>query len=180
MKSALYTQYKDIVVPALKQERGYRNIMQVPRVEKVTLNIGYGRHAKDKAFIERVEHTLARISSQKPVRNKATKSISNFKIREGMEIGSSVTLRGNAMYEFLYKFINLTLPRVRDFRGLSPKSFDGQGNYAIGFKEQLAFPEISGDAADMIHGLQVIITTTATNNEEGFALLEKIGFPFKK
>ncbi|MBT3539417.1 50S ribosomal protein L5 [Candidatus Parcubacteria bacterium] len=180
MKSELYKIYKDQVVPALKESQGYKNIMQVPKIKKVTINVGYGRSVKDKAYIENVEKTLNLISGQRAVRNKATKSISNFKIREGMEIGSSVTLRGAVMYDFLYKLINLTFPRVRDFRGLSPDSFDGQGNYAIGLKEQLAFPEISGDAANMIHGLQIVLTTTAKSREEGFALLEKLGFPFKK
>jgi large subunit ribosomal protein L5 len=180
MEPVLYTTYKNDVVPALKEAQGYTNIMQVPRIEKIALNVGYGRHTKDKAYIERVEKTLELITGQKPVRNNSRKSISNFKIREGMAIGSSVTLRGKEMYTFLYKLINLTFPRVRDFRGLNPKSFDGNGNYAIGFKEQLAFPEISGDAADAIHGLEIIVKTTAKTDEEGFALLEKMGFPFKK
>lgn len=180
MKSPLYKFYKETVVPALKTSGGYVNVMQVPKVKKVVLNVGYGRHAKDKQFIERVERTLTLVTGQKPVRNKATKSISNFKIRQGMEIGSSVTLRGDHMYNFLYRLINLTFPRVRDFRGLSIKSFDRQGNYAIGLKEQLAFPEISGDAADSIHGLQIIVTTSAKTQKEGYALLEKIGFPFKQ
>ncbi|OGH86493.1 MAG: 50S ribosomal protein L5 [Candidatus Magasanikbacteria bacterium RIFOXYC12_FULL_33_11] len=180
MKPELYTTYKEKVIPVLKEELGLANIMQVPKIEKVVLNVGYGRHAKDKSFIERIEKTLTLISGQKVVRNKAKKSISNFKLREGMEIGSSVTLRGYKMYEFLYKLINLTFPRVRDFRGIDPKSFDGKGNYTIGFKEQLAFPEISGDAADNIHGLQIIINTTAGNNKAGQLLLEKVGFPFRK
>ncbi|HAT03720.1 MAG TPA: 50S ribosomal protein L5 [Candidatus Magasanikbacteria bacterium] len=180
MKSQLYTIYKQTVVPALKQERGYKNVMQVPKIDKVVLNVGYGRQSKDKNYIDRVDHTLNLITGQRPIRNKAKKSISNFKIREGMEIGSSVTLRGPQMYNFLYKLINLTFPRVRDFRGISPKSFDGQGNYSIGFKEQLAFPEIGGEAADIIHGLQIVVSTTARTNEEGRALLEKMGFPFNK
>ncbi|MBI2436711.1 MAG: 50S ribosomal protein L5 [Candidatus Magasanikbacteria bacterium] len=178
MNSPLYKMYTEIVVPALKAEGGYKNVMQVPQIKKVVLNVGYGRHAKDKQYIERVERTLTLVTGQKPVRNKATKSISNFKIRQGMEIGSSVTLRGDHMYNFLYRLINLTLPRVRDFRGLTAKSFDRQGNYALGLKEQLAFPEISGDAADSIHGLQIIITTSARTQKEGLALLKKIGFPF--
>ena len=180
MKSQLYTIYKQTVVPALKQERGYKNVMQVPKIDKVVLNVGYGRQSKDKNYIDRVDHTLNLITGQRPIRNKAKKSISNFKIREGMEIGSSVTLRGPQMYNFLYKLINLTFPRVRDFRGISPKSFDGQGNYSIGFKEQLAFPEIGCEAADIIHGLQIVVSTTARTNEEGRALLEKMGFPFNK
>ncbi|OIO20431.1 MAG: 50S ribosomal protein L5 [Candidatus Magasanikbacteria bacterium CG1_02_32_51] len=180
MKPALYKIYKETIVPALQAELGLKNIMKVPKIEKVVLNIGYGRNAKDKAFLERVEKTLTLISGQKPVHNKAKKSISNFKIREGMEIGSSVTLRGAKMYEFLYKLINLTFPRVRDFRGLDPKSFDGKGNFTIGFKEQLAFPEISGESADNIHGLQIIVNTTAKDNKSGMALLSHLGFPFRK
>ncbi len=174
----MYTQYQEKVVPKLKERLGYTNVMQVPHIEKVVLNIGYGKRAKENAHIERVEETLRRISGQKPVRNKAKKAISNFKLREGIEIGSSVILRGSRMYDFLYKLVNLTLPRVRDFRGLNPKSFDGKGNYTIGFKEHLAFPEIGGDAADQIHGLEVTIATSAKTNQEGFALLEEMGFPF--
>ena len=180
MQSELYKIYKEKVIPALKEEGGYKNIMEVPRIDKVVINVGYGRHAKDKSYIESVERTLELIAGQKPLRNKAKKSISNFKIREGMDIGSSVTLRGSKMYDFLYKLINLTFPRVRDFRGLNPKSFDGRGNYTIGFKENLAFPEISGDAADKSHGLEVTVATTAKSNEQGYALLEKLGFPFKR
>ncbi|PIR78478.1 MAG: 50S ribosomal protein L5 [Candidatus Magasanikbacteria bacterium CG10_big_fil_rev_8_21_14_0_10_36_16] len=180
MKPELYKIYKETVVPALKVELGLKNIMMVPKIEKVVLNIGYGRNTKDKAFIERLEKTLTLISGQKPVHNKAKKSISNFKIREGMEIGASVTLRGAKMYEFLYKLVNLTFPRVRDFRGLDPKSFDGKGNFTMGFKEQLAFPEISGESADNIHGLQIIVNTTAGNNVAGMALLSHMGFPFRK
>ncbi len=180
MKSPLYRVYKEAVVPRLKERMGYANVMQIPRISKVVLNVGYGKRTKENSFIERVEETLRRISGQKPVRNKAKKSISNFKLREGSEIGSSVTLRGDRMYDFLYKFINLTLPRVRDFRGLNPRSFDGKGNYTIGFKEHLAFPEIGGDAADQIHGLEVTISTTAPTNEDGKALLEELGFPFRK
>ena len=180
MESALYTQYKDVVAPALKEQFGYANIMQVPKIEKVTVNVGYGRQAKDKAYIENVDNTLRMITGQKPVHNKAKKSISNFKIREGMEIGASVTLRGARMYEFLYRLINLTFPRVRDFRGISPKSFDKQGNYSFGLRENIAFPEINADAIEKIHPLEIVVTTTAGNKEEGFALLEKLGFPFQE
>jgi large subunit ribosomal protein L5 len=180
MKSELYKKYKNELVASLKNELGLSNIMEVPKINKITLNIGYGRHNKEKAYIERMEETLKIITSQRPVRNLAKKSISNFKIREGAPVGSSVTLRGEKMYDFLYKLINFTLPRVRDFRGLNKKSFDGRGNYTIGFKEQLAFPEISGEAADQIHGLEVVINTSATDDKTGLALLEKIGLPFKK
>ncbi|PIR76084.1 MAG: 50S ribosomal protein L5 [Candidatus Magasanikbacteria bacterium CG10_big_fil_rev_8_21_14_0_10_42_10] len=175
----LYTQYKSTVVPALKEKFGYKNVMQVPRVQKVVVNVGYGRHVKDKQFIEQIEKTLTSITGQKPVHNKSTKSISNFKIREGMNIGVSVTLRGKSMYQFLNKLINITFPRVRDFRGINPKSFDAQGNYSIGFKENIAFPEVGADAVEHLHGLEIVVTTTASNREEGHALLKGLGFPFR-
>ncbi len=178
MESRLLTKYKKEVIPALIKELGYKNVMQVPKVSKITVNVGYGRFVKENAYVENVEKTLRLISGQKPVHNKSTKSISNFKIREGMNIGASVVLRGKRMYEFLDKLISVTLPRVRDFRGISPKSFDQQGNYSFGLKEQVVFPEVSGEAADKIHGLQVVITTTAKNREEGLVLLTKLGLPF--
>ena len=153
--------------------------MQVPRIHKVVLNIGYGKVAKDKAFIEHVEKTLTAIAGQKPVLTKAKKSISNFKIRQGMPIGASVTLRGPRMYEFLYKFIHITLPRVRDFRGLSKKGMDRAGNYTIGLKEQIAFPEVTADLADRFYGLEATIVTTAKNKEAGLALLQAMGMPFR-
>jgi large subunit ribosomal protein L5 len=180
MSATLATDYTTRIVPLLKEQLGLSSVAEVPRIDKVTLNVGYGRHTKDKQHIERVEKTLAAISGQQPVHNKAKKSISNFKIREGVAIGASVTLRGTAMYEFLYRLINITLPRVRDFRGLNPKSFDAQGNYSIGFKEHVAFPEVQAESADSVHGLEVVIATTATNSAQGFALLEAIGFQFKK
>lgn len=179
MSSVLATQYKEQVVPALKEQFGYKNVMQVPKIEKVTINVGYGRKHKDKAYIENVEQTLKSISGQQPLHNKATKSISNFKIREGMDIGCSVTLRGDAMYDFLYKLVHVTLPRVRDFRGISRKSFDRQGNYSLGITENIAFPEVTVESIDKIHPLQIVITTSAENREEGSALLEKLGFPFR-
>lgn len=181
MESRLYTHYKKTVTSALKVERGYKNVMEVPRVTKLVLNVSFGRHAKEEKYIDSVERTLKLITGQKPVRNKAKKSISNFKIREGMEIGASVTLRGPRMYDFLDRLITLTLPRVRDFRGLPTTSFDGRGNYTLGFKEHLAFPEIGGtEAGDVIHGLEITVCTTATSTEEGYALLKNIGFPFRK
>ena len=179
MNSLLYKHYKETVVPALKKELGYKNVMQAPRVEKVVLNVGYGKHVKEKKYIDHVEKTLTMVSGQKPVHNKTTKSISNFKIRSGMSIGASVTMRGESMYEFLYKLVNLAFPRVRDFRGISPKSFDRQGNYSVGLKEQLAFPEITAEMNDIIHGLEITIVTNAKTKEEGLALLKKLGFPFK-
>jgi large subunit ribosomal protein L5 len=180
MPSRLQTKYTETVVPALKEKLGYRNIMQVPRIQKVVLNVGFGRHAKEEKFIDSVERTLTLITGQKPVRNKAKKSISNFKIREGMVIGSSVTLRGTRMYEFLDRLISLTLPRVRDFRGLNPNSFDACGNYTLGFKEHLAFPEVTGaDMGEVIHGLEITIGTSAKSKDEGYELLAAIGFPFR-
>lgn len=180
MESVLYTSYKKTVVPALKEQFGYKNIFEVPKIDKIVVNVGYGRQVKNKAYIENVENTLTTITGQKPVHNSAKKSISNFKLREGMDVGISVTLRGKAMYEFLYRMINLAFPRVRDFRGLNPKAFDKQGNYSIGFKESTAFPEITADSVEKIHPLQVVISTTATNKEEGKALLTAIGFPFQE
>jgi len=180
MANALYTQYKETVVPKLQKDLELKSVMQVPKIEKVVINVGFGRHTKDKQYIEGVQKTLRKITGQNPLLNKAKKSISNFKIREGQEIGASVTLRGDKMYDFLYKMIHLTFPRVRDFRGLNPKSFDKQGNYTIGFKESFAFPEMGTDAQDLIHGIEVTITTTAQSPEHGHALLSELGFPFRK
>jgi large subunit ribosomal protein L5 len=180
MQNNLYAKYKKTVVPALMKEFGYKNVMQAPKVNKVVINAGIGRFIKEPHFIENVENTLSKISGQKPMRTKAKQSISNFKIREGMEIGVAVTLRGKKMYNFLEKLVSITLPRVRDFRGLSDKSFDRNGNYVIGFKENLAFPEIKSEEIDKMHGLEVIINTSAGNKEEGKALLVGLGFPFVK
>lgn len=175
----LQKKYTDVVRPELKRQFSYKNIMQVPRVQKVVLNVGFGRQAKDKNVVEGVERTLSAITGQKPIRNKAKKSISNFKIRQGMEIGASVTLRGKSMYEFLYKLIHLTLPRVRDFRGLNPDSFDRGGNYTIGFKENYAFPEMGADSSDLLHGVELSICTSAKTKEEAKALLQAMGIPFR-
>jgi large subunit ribosomal protein L5 len=179
MESRLYKKYKEEIIPALKEEFGYKNIMQVPKIEKVVINVGYGKHNKEAAYIENVENTLKAITGQKPVRNKVSKSISNFKIREGANVGSSVILRGKRMYDFLDKLVNVSLPRVRDFRGISPKSFDRNGNYTLGFKENISFPEIKSDAIDKIHGLEVVVCTTALKDKEAKSLLTKVGFPFK-
>jgi large subunit ribosomal protein L5 len=180
MQVNLYEKYKKEIVPALQKELGLKNVMQVPKIKKVVLNAGIGRFVKEPRFIENVENTLTKISGQKPMRTKAKKSISNFKTREGMEIGVAVTLRGAKMYQFLDKLLAITLPRVRDFRGLSDKSFDKNGNYAIGFKENLAFPEIKAEELEKIHGLQIIINTNAKNKVAGKALLTHIGLPFVK
>ena len=180
MKVNLYEKYKKEIVPAMQKEFGFKNIMQVPRLKKLVLNAGIGRFVKEPRFIENVEATLSKITGQKPIRTKAKKSISNFKTREGMEIGVAVTLRGVKMYQFLEKLVSITLPRVRDFRGLSEKSFDKNGNYTIGFKENLAFPEIKADEIEKIHGLQIIINTNVKNKAEGKALLTHLGLPFVK
>jgi len=176
----LYEKYKKEVAPALKKEFGYKNIMQVPKIKKVVLNAGIGRFVKEPHYIDNVVNSLTKISGQKPIRTKAKKSISNFKIREGMEIGVMVTLRGTRMYQFLEKLFSITLPRVRDFRGLSDKSFDRAGNYTIGFKENIAFPEIKAEELEKIHGMEIIINTNAKNKEEGKALLTHLGLPFVK
>ena len=180
MESRLHKKFIKEIVPALKKQLDLENLMQVPRLVKVVINVGYGRNVKEQAFIDNVENTLKAITGQKPMHNKSKKSISNFKIREGMPIGASVILRGKRMYDFIDKLVSVTLPRVRDFRGLSPKSIDGHGNYTLGFKEHLAFPEIKADAVDKIHGLEVVINTSAKDKESGLALLEKLGFPFQK
>ncbi len=180
MNSNLYKSYKEEMVPALKKELGLRNVMEVPKITKVVINAGIGRFVKEPHYIENVERTLTNISGQKPMRTKAKKSISNFKIREGMEIGVAVTLRGEKMYHFLEKLLRVTFPRVRDFRGISDKGFDKNGNFTIGFKENVAFPEVKSGEIDKIHGLQLIINTSAKNKEQGKALLTKMGFPFVK
>lgn len=180
MENNLYKKYRKEIVPKLKAELGLRNVMQVPKVTKIVVNVGIGRFAKETNYITNVENTLMKITGQKPVRNKAKKAISNFKIREGMEIGVSVSLRGRRMYDFLEKFLSVTLPRVRDFRGVPDKSFDQSGNYSFGLKEHLAFPEIRVDEVDKIHGLQIIICTTANNQARSKCLLTHLGFPFAK
>lgn len=179
MKS-LYEQYKKEVVPALQKELGYKNVMQVPRLKKVVVNAGIGRFVKEANFIDTVEKNITRITGQKPIRTRAKKAISNFKIRQGQEIGVTVTLRGARMYQFLEKLTRVTFPRVRDFHGISDKGFDKQGNYTIGFKETVAFPEIKMDELDKMHGLQVIVNTSAKSKAEGRALLSHLGFPFIK
>lgn len=172
--------YKKEVVPKLKESLGYKNILAVPVLRSVTLNVGLGPGLKDAKFLETAEKTLIRITGQRPVKTKARKSISTFKIREGMVVGMKVTLRGKRMWDFLEKLFYVSLPRVRDFRGLSVKAFDGQGNYSIGFKEHLAFPEVRSEEIEVLHGLQVTISTTAKNNEEAKALLTHLGLPLKK
>lgn len=176
----LHDLYKESVVPALREEYGYKSIMQVPRIEKITLNMGVGEALNDKKLLENAVADLAAISGQKPLVTKARKSVAGFKIREGYPIGCKVTLRGERMWEFFERLISIAMPRIRDFRGVSTKSFDGRGNYSMGVREQIIFPEIDYDKVDKIRGLDVTITTTANTDEEGRALLAAFNFPFRK
>jgi len=176
----LKEKYQKEIVPALKEELGVKNNMLVPRITKVVINVGFGRHFKEKEYIADVERSLNEISGQKPVMNKAKKSISAFKIREGQVIGAKVTLRGNRMYDFIDKLVNITFPRVRDFRGISIKGLDDKGNMTVGFKEHVCFPEIKVEEINNIFGLEVCLTTNTTDKEAGLLLFKKIGFPFKK
>jgi len=171
--------YRDKVAPALKQQFGYASVMEVPRITKITLNMGVGEAVADKKVLENAVADLTKIAGQKPVTTKSRKAIAGFKIREGQPIGCMVTLRGARMYEFLDRFVTVALPRVRDFRGISGKSFDGRGNYNIGVKEQIIFPEIEYDKVDALRGLNISITTTAKNDAECKALLAGFRFPFK-
>lgn len=172
--------YDKNILPELQKELGIKNKMAVPKLEKVKINIGLGQYLSAKKDYSDVLNNIALISGQKPIINKAKKSISNFKVREGYPVGASVTLRGNKMYDFVNKLVNIIFPRVRDFRGISKRSFDGQGNYSVGISENIVFPEINQDNVDKIHGFQITICTTAKSNEEGYLLLKKIGFPFKE
>ena len=176
----LHDFYKDTVVAELQKKFGYKSVMQVPRIEKITLNMGVGEAISDKKVLEAATNDLTAISGQKPLITKARKSVAGFKIREGYPIGAKVTLRGERMWEFLERLISISVPRIRDFRGLNPKSFDGRGNYSMGVKEQIIFPEIDYDKIDKIRGMDITITTTAQSNEEGHALLTAFNFPFKK
>jgi large subunit ribosomal protein L5 len=180
MNVNLYQKYKKEVVPALKKELGLKSVMQAPKITRIVINAGVGRFIKDAGYIENVEKTLQKITGQKPVRTKAKKAISNFKIRQGQEIGVMVTLHGVRMYQFLEKLINVSFARIRDFRGVSDKSFDAQGNYTLGLKENTAFPEVKTGEVDKMHGLEIIINTSAKNRAAGKALLSHLGFPFIK
>jgi large subunit ribosomal protein L5 len=175
----LYETYKSEIVPKLMEKFQYKNIMQVPRVERVVINIGVGEAIQNPKALDGAVNDLTLISGQKPVVTRAKKSIAGFKLREGMAIGCKVTLRGERMYNFLDKLINLSLPRVRDFRGVSPQAFDGRGNYSLGIKEQTIFPEIEYDKIDKIRGLEVAIVTTAETDEEARELLKHMGMPFR-
>jgi large subunit ribosomal protein L5 len=171
--------YKETVVPGLVEKFGYTSIMEVPRITKITLNMGLGEAIADKKIIENAVGDLTKIAGQKPVVTKARKAIAGFKIRQGYPIGAMVTLRGRAMYEFLDRFVSVALPRVRDFRGVSGRAFDGRGNYNIGVKEQIIFPEIDYDKIDALRGLNISITTTAKTDDEAKALLASFKFPFR-
>jgi large subunit ribosomal protein L5 len=179
MISRLHEKYRKEAIPALTKRFGYTNMMAVPRVKKVTVNIGLGEASQNVKLLDTAAVELGQIAGQKPVITRAKKSIANFKIRKGMPIGCMVTLRGEQMYEFLDRLVSIVLPRVRDFKGLPPNSFDGRGNYTLGLKDQLVFPEIDYTRVDKIKGMNVTITTTASNDEEGRELLKALGVPFR-
>ena len=168
------------IKPSLKEQLGYNNIMQVPKVDKIVLNMGIGEAAQDKKKIESALEEMSLISGQKPVATKARNSIAGFKLREGMVIGCKVTLRGDRMYEFLDRLVNIALPRIKDFRGLSPNGFDKFGNYTFGIKEHIIFPEVSFDRADKVRGLDIVIVISSKSKDHSYALLEKLNFPFLK
>ncbi len=171
--------YREKVVPSLMEKFGYKSVMQVPRITKITLNMGVSEAVADKKVMDHAVGDLTKIAGQKPVVTKTRKAIANFKVRENVPIGAMVTLRGTTMYEFLDRFVTISLPRVRDFRGISGRSFDGRGNYNVGVKEQIIFPEIEYDKIDALRGLNISITTTAKTDEEAKALLQAFKFPFK-
>ena len=180
MAARLREHYHKRVIPALKKEFGYKNVMAVPKIEKVSVNIGLGEATQTPKLMDGAVNELGQIAGQKPIVTKAKKSIAAFKLREGMSIGAMVTLRGDRMYEFLDRLMNVALPRVRDFRGVSSKSFDGRGNYTLGVKDQLIFPEIDYNKVEKIKGMNISITTTAKTDPEGLALLKHMGMPFRQ
>jgi large subunit ribosomal protein L5 len=172
--------YRETVVPRLRADLKIENAMQVPRITKITVNMGVGEAVADRKVMDAAVTDLAKITGQKPLITKSRKAIASFKLRAGLAVGAKVTLRGARMYEFLDRLINIAMPRIRDFRGVSPRSFDGQGNYSLGVKEQIIFPEIQYDQVDQIRGMDITITTTAVDNRHGRALLEAFNFPFRK
>lgn len=177
--SRLQTYYKEIVVPQLMEQLGFKNVMEVPKFTKVTLNMGVGEAKTNAKLLDDAVEELALIAGQRPAITKARKSIASFKLREGMSIGCRVTLRGERMYEMIDRLVSIALPRIRDFRGIDPRQFDGRGNFAMGVREQTIFPEIDYDSVETFRGLNVVITTTAKTDEEGRALLTKLGMPFR-
>ena len=178
--SRLKEQYINEIAPAMMKKFGYKNVMQIPKLEKIVVNMGVGEAKENAKVLEAAMKDMETITGQKPVLTKAKKSIANFKLREGMNIGCKVTLRGDKMYEFVDRLINLALPRVRDFRGVNPNAFDGRGNYALGIKEQLIFPEIEYDKVDKVRGMDIIFVTTAETDEEARELLTMFNMPFRK
>jgi large subunit ribosomal protein L5 len=179
MAPRIREKFQSEIVPALMQEFSYSSIMQVPRLQKIVLNIGLGEAIQNAKALDAAVGDLAAITGQKPVVTRSKKSIAAFKLREGMPIGAMVTLRGNRMYEFYDRFVSLALPRLRDFRGISRRSFDGRGNYTIGLREQILFPEIDYDKVDKLRGLEISIVTSATDDAQGYALLKRLGMPFR-
>lgn len=180
MAARLKEAYKSEIAPALMKKFEYKSVMQIPKLDKIVLNVGCGEARENSKVVDAIINDLSVITGQRPVVCRAKKSVANFKLREGMPIGVKVTLRGDKMYEFLDRFFNLALPRVRDFRGINPNSFDGRGNYAMGVKEQLIFPEIDYDKIDAVRGMDIIMVTTANTDEEGRELLRLLGAPFAK
>jgi large subunit ribosomal protein L5 len=180
MAARFKEKFNQEIAPALAKEFGYKNPMSIPRIQKIVLNMGLGEAIANQKIIDVAVNELSVVTGQKPVVTKAKKSIAQFKLREGMSIGAMVTLRGDRMYEFLDRFISITLPRVRDFRGVSPKAFDGRGNYTVGLKDQLIFPEVDFGKVDKARGMNVCIVTTATNDEEARSLLRHFGMPFRQ
>ncbi len=180
MTSRLVEKYRNEVIPAMTEQFGYRNVMEVPKLDKIVINVGLGSSKENPKAVESAVRDIQIITGQKPVITKAKKSIANFKLREGMNVGVKVTLRGSKMYDFLDKLVSISLPRVRDFRGVSATSFDGRGNYSLGIKEQLIFPEIEYDMVDEIRGMDIVVVTTANTDEESKKLLELMGMPFRK
>jgi large subunit ribosomal protein L5 len=180
MAARLAEIYRDQIIPKLKADLGVANIMQVPKITKITVNMGVGEAVADRKVMDAAVADLTKITGQKPLVTKSRKAIASFKLRQGLAVGCMVTLRGDRMYEFLDRLISIAMPRIRDFRGVSPRSFDGRGNYSLGVKEQIIFPEIQYDQIDTIRGMDITITTTATDNKQGRALLEAFNFPFRK
>jgi len=180
MASRLADTYRNTIVPKLKSDLGIDNVMQVPKIIKITVNMGVGEAVADRKVMDAAVADLTKITGQKPMVTKSRKAIAAFKLRQGLAVGCMVTLRGDRMYEFLDRLISIAMPRIRDFRGVSPRSFDGRGNYSLGVKEQIIFPEIQYDQIDVIRGMDITITTTASDNKQGRALLEAFNFPFRK
>lgn len=179
-EARLYTKYKEEIVSKLKEDFGYDNIMAVPKLEKIVINSGVGEAVENEKVLDTVTENVAKITGQQPIKTRSKKSISNFKVREGLPIGCKVTLRKRMMYEFLDRLINLALPRTRDFQGVPDKSFDGRGNYSMGIKEHTIFPEINTENVDKVHGFDITFVTTAETDEEAYALLKEFGMPFQK